>query len=315
MRRQIVASIRAGEGVIRTAERLLDLDNPTVRMPEHVRALRDAAKAGPRELRAEVARWRGRVARLGQGPGRKAGAYTVRSATQHLIKRIRGRVHPGQIDRAVQRWALDRARYQARLVARTETKQAYSRAYHESTRRQTFVKGYRWTLSSAHERDDDCDVLAEQSVSNLGPGGYPSSDIPVPPHPGDLCYLVAIVDPDHFERVRASEAGEPEPPRGWERGEPQSGADWLRAQPRARQVSILGPTRARILREHPERVVRPDGSIRPVWEAMGLRGPPHRRPGPPLPARPLIRADRASMVEPFPAAPRLAAGDDGRQRS
>lgn len=314
MRDAIVRSARAGETTQRTAERLLEIDDPIVRLPEHVRDLRDAARGAAETgdedlLENAIERWRGRVERLGEGRpggGPTLGATTVRSATQQLVADLR-RARPGQIDRVVDRWVLERARHQERVIARTETVEAFRDVYRQSVEQQPHVVGLRWTLSGRHPRADVCDLLAHQDLHGLGPGGYPASEYPATPHPTDLCMPVAIVDSAYQRRELARVRGEPEPPRPWESGTRETAAQWLARQPEARRTAILGPTRTRVFTDAPERVVTSRGLIRPVHEVVGSL-PRVRRLGPPVAARPLVVRDRAAMVRTFPNLPRRLRG-------
>jgi hypothetical protein len=319
-RRQIVASARAGESVQRVAERLLDQGSPIVRLPEHVEDLAAVARraaAGDPEGRAAfdaaVNQWSGRIQRLGQGG--RPGTYTVRSATQQLVRDLDGAT-TAQVDRAVDRWVLDRARHQARTIARHETAEAFRDSYREASASSPGVVGYRWTLSPRHSRPDVCGLLANQDLYGLGPGGYPVGAVPATPHTNCLCAATAIVDRAHMRRQLAQETGGEEPPRPWESGTRETATEWLHRQPRALQDKLLGPTRGRILRDPSDArdVVTQRGIPIPVHQVLGLP-PPVRRDGPAVRARPIIRADRArGQVQPFPRAPRLPRADDGRRR-
>lgn len=313
MRKQIVASARAGERATRIAERVLDTDRQLVRMPEHVRDLADAAREAkrlgePNAYEDAVKRWRGRIERLGQGSGRQAGEYTVRSATQRLVKDLRA-AKTEDIDKVVNRWTLDRARYQARLIARTELVESYRESYKRSSD-QPYVKGYRWTLSPSHPRIDDCDSYASQDLDGMGPGGYLPGNEPLSPHPADGCSLSTIVDENHFDRQIAIHEGRPEPPKPWLSGKRVDAHEWLNGKPRGFQRKLLGPTRIKYF-DKGERVFDEKGKLLPVHVVAG-RPKPVREPGPPRSATPLVNADRASMVKPFPPAPKLPAGDSGR---
>jgi hypothetical protein len=310
MRRQLLASARAGETIERTAERLLDEGDPLVRVPQHVEELHAAARdvaPGDPDSRAAfervVGRWARRVQRLGQAPDTRPGAYTMRSATQQMVKDLR-RARAENVDRIVDRWVLQRARHQARVIARHETVEAYRDAYQRTTQDNPAVKGYRWQLSTKHPHADVCDLYANQNLHGLGPGGYPAAELPDTPHPSCLCVQVAIVDRFHMRRELAAARGEPEPPREWDVGGHETAAEWLAKQPAGYREDLLGPTRARIFEREPHRVLSARGEPIPVHRVLGLPRPT-RRLGRAVAATPLVRADRLRMVRPFPPAPTL----------
>jgi len=306
MRRQIVASQRAGESVTRVAERLLDVGDPRVELPRHVRELRDAALHArdakvPDLYEQAVQKWQGTIDRLGQGASKSAGEFSIRSATQQLVTDLR-RAGPDQVDAVVNRWVLEKARYQARMVARTEVAGAYQDAYRKSTEKKAYVVGYRWTLSASHPRPDICDVLAGQDLHGLGPGGYEKGSTPITPHPNDLCSLVAIIDEKHFRRKLAKARGEPEPPKPWLSGKKETGEAWIKRQPDAFRKTLLGPSRFQAQLRGERMMSRDYGSLRPVYRILKQPKPVLRR-GPSVRARPLVQDDRASFVEPFPPVP------------
>ena len=315
MRRQITGSLRAGETVTRVAERLLDLDKPVVRLPQHVAELRDAARMALERgdqnhyLKA-VSKWRSAVERLGQGAARTAGEYTIRSATQQLVKDL-GAAKLEQVDQVVDRWVVERARYQARMVARSEAAEAFREVYKETNDKQPYVVGYRWTLSGSHPRPDVCEVLAGQDLDGLGPGGYKTGNTPATPHPHCMCTLVAIVDSGHFKRELAKLKGAEEPPKPWESGKRETGQDWVARQPELYQKRLLGPTRYAALKAG-QHVIDQKGRLKPVHEVTG--GP--KRPlrlGQGVSAAPAIRRDRRGQVQPFPkVSPVPASSTPGR---
>lgn len=302
MRRELVTSIHAGDTALQTAERLLDVGEPLVRLPQHVRDLRAAARqaieTGDRALYENaVEKWSKRIQRLGQGRGRTAGPYTVRSATQQLVTDLRG-ARLDQVDGAVDRWVLERARHQARTVARTETVEAYRDVYKAETSDKEYVVGFRWLLSTAHPRPDECDVLASQDLYGLGPGGYPVGSTPLTPHPHDLCSQVAIIDTGHFRRKIAALKGEAQPGKPWESGTRETGEQWLRRQPEKYQRALLGPSRLEAFKQG-RTVLRPDGTVLPAHEVLGLPKPV-RGLGPAVRAAPIIQRDRQTMTGALP---------------
>ncbi len=160
MGRALDASFKAGERTTRIAERLLDAGEPIVELPGYVQELADAARKGrvagvASPFEGAVKRWQGQVNRLGQGATREAGEYTIRSATQQLVKDLR-KAKPEAVDKIVDRWVLEKARYQARVVARTESVQALRDSQVASAREQPWCHGIRWTLSPNHPKADVC---------------------------------------------------------------------------------------------------------------------------------------------------------------
>jgi hypothetical protein len=263
MRRQLIGSIRAGEATTRIAERLLAIDKPIVHLPKHVRALRDAAQMAtqlgqPNHYRAAVNTWRGRVERLGQGVKRAPGAYTMRSATQQLVKDLNG-ASVQQADAAVERWVLERARHQARMIARTETVDAFREVYRKGAESQPYTRGFRWKTTIAHGAPDECDIIANQDDYGLGPGGYPAGSLPTNPHPHCTCSVVAIVDAQHFKRELAKLKGTAQPAQPWISGKRETGQSWVKRQPAAYQRKLLGPTRYAALQAG-QQVIAADGT-------------------------------------------------------
>ncbi len=294
MRATIESSIRGGETVTRTAERLLDVDNPVVELPRYAQELSDAARQGGDVYERAVKTWRGSIDRLGQGAGLVNGEFTVKSASQQLVKDLRA-AKPEQVAKIVDRWVLEKARYQARVMARHEAVESHRENALAGLAEQPWCKGVRWTLSGAHPRQDICDLCAGQDLHGLGAGGYPTDNVPER-HVQCICNLAAITDDAHFEREIAAAKGEPEPPRPWESGEKVTGDQWLRKQSAGVRAAVAGPTRAKLVMQG-KSVMATDGRFTPVHELLGLRKPSVNR-GPRVQAKGIVNADRATMVRP-----------------
>jgi len=178
MRQVIQSSVRAGEQITRTAERLLDADLPKVNLPKYVQDLREAASTGDGKLyRSAVKTWERQIEGLGQGALKESGEFTLRSASRQLVKDL-GKAKVQNVDKIVDRWILEKARYQARVMARHESVEAFRDVAIKQAREQPFTVGVRWTLSPAHPRKDVCDVYASSDSYGLGPGGYPADSVP-----------------------------------------------------------------------------------------------------------------------------------------
>jgi hypothetical protein len=319
MRSELQASIRAGESLQRSAERILSTDTPIVEVPAYVAELAAAAQSGDVEVfERAVARFRASVERLGTGPEGGPGFATVRSAGQQLEKELRRAMLAGEhLDPIVDRWLLERARHQARVIARHETVEAFRDGYRKTTEEEPYVKGYRWQLSPSHPRPDVCDLLAAQDLYGLGPGGYPADAVPVTPHPLCTCFQTAIIDRDHFRRELAQRRGLRNlPPEPWKSGRRETAAEWLAQQPEEFRRRLLGPTRAQAFDLDPTAVITAQGTIRSAAAAAQATGLPFtprvRRRGPSVDVAPIVAADRARMVQQLPTTDEAAAEQRGR---
>lgn len=283
MAEQIQASIRAGRSLSATADRLIGLVEdgsaatgpPRQALSRHVTELRDAARRAaetgqPNLYQDAVRKYEKQIDKLGQAG--KGHAFTLRPATKQLVKDLE-RAGPAQIDAHVDRFMLDKARTHARMIARSETIEAYQQSYIRSTESQPFTKGYRRMLAGSHPEFDECDPLAGQDLHGLGPGGYPADALPETPHPNDLCAIISIIDENHFKREKAKRNGDKEPPEPWLSGKKETSADWYRRQPKAHREKILGPTRARIFQRNPEAVLGRNGVPRPVKDVLKRNAP------------------------------------------
>lgn len=295
MERSLGTSLRAGRSVTEAAQELLVASNPAVRVPRYMRQLIEATRSGSaRELRRTVRRHVGTVRRLGEGASRERGPFTLRQHVEQFV-RDAGRAVEGDVDNALRHYMVAKARYQARLVARTEMSAALNAAYVERTRGEPFVKAYRWNTSPTHPRPDVCDMYASTDFSGLGRGVYSPDDLPqLPAHPHCQCYVTSVLDRSFATRrleaarnarrngttvqheERLLRGAEPAP------GEREPFAAWLGAQSRARQDSILGPGRARHLRRRLREagpggagaIVDPrTGELAPLWAIEGRRRP------------------------------------------
>lgn len=296
-------SIRAGETTTRTAERFLHVSQPTVELPRYVQELSKAARfprgpGDPNLYEDAVKKWQRQIDRLGQGANKTHGEFTIKSATQQLVKDLR-KAKPAQVDKIVDRWILERARYQARTVARNEGIEAARDVQLKGYAEQPWVVGVRWTLSSAHPKQDICDVLAEQNLYDLGPGCYPIDKVPAR-HVSDLCVVSSVVDSDYLKREANKLRNEPEPPKPWQGAPKLSSQEWLLKQPLAVQHRVAGPTRAELARQGVNVFTRDGSALKPVYQLLE-KPKPKINYGPKVDASKVVEKDRQSMVMPFPA--------------
>ena len=301
-REVLQASLRAGESTTMIAERLLDAKTSIVEVPEYVRKLRAAAKfprgPGDRNLFEEaVEKYADQIDRLGQGATRSAGEFTMRSASKQLVTDLR-KAKPEQIDTIVDRWILERARYQARIVARHESVEAFRDAAKKQAAAQPWVVALRWTLSGSHPKEDICDVLAQQDLHGFGPGGYPIESTPDTPHTSCLCSLVSIPDAGYLKRELAKAKGIEPPPKTWLSGKQEKPGEWYAQQTEATRKALGGPTRALLAGKGVNVMDAKGGKFLPVHELLGRPAPVISR-GPSVDATKLVKRDRQTMVRPF----------------
>lgn len=267
---EIHASVTRGDDVASIAQALLEVDDLTVELPRYAQRVMDARHL-PIGARQSIEEVLGDVERLTDP--------TLRAAARRLIEIGRSGTAE-QVDRQIRHFVRDRALYQERVVARSETARVFADAFERSTEGDAWVVGYRWMLSPSHPRPDICDVFAGQDVDGLGPGGYAKGRVPrSPAHPNCLCGIDAIIDDDFMAREIARERGEPEPPRAWERDTRETAEEWIRRQPEAVQLSVLGPGRLTVFASTPNRVIDERGRIAPLWQARGEARPAPRSRG------------------------------------
>lgn len=127
--------------------------------------------------------------------------------------------------------------YAARRLGRTEINNAYHGISRETYSESPFVIGVKWNLSRSHKKPDVCDLL-EGEDSGMGPGVYPRTQIPIPPHPQCLCFLTPKTpEPDEFlDALFAGQYNDWLEENGEERIEPR---------PEAPKVAAAAPVKPR----------------------------------------------------------------------
>lgn len=273
---QIQGSLQQGESVIAAANRLLSVEDPIVHLPRYVEDLRAAMRVGhPGEIRNAARRAMREARKLGlRAP---QAATTLRNSASQLAKAARSG-QSADVERQVRYFVQEKARYQARRVARTEMSRAFNEAYVESSRASPSVKGMQWNLSTSHPMPDVCDMYASVDTAGLGGGVYPENDLQqIPAHPHCLCYYTAVLrSPEEIASGRDAP-----------RGRSQTYRQWMNAQNRQTQESILGPGRTREFRRggaRARRVISDSGELRPLWRVQ-RRQQPTRSPGRAVDAR------------------------------
>ena len=139
--------------------------------------------------RKALAKSERQVARLAQG-----GAPTTRlkAAYANVIKATKAGTEKG-ITQAINRAVLEKARYNASRIARTEIARAYGEGYKAELAGDPDATGTQWSLSSRHNVFDVCDANANADLYGMGPGVYPRGSLPrYPSHPHCLCLLSQV---------------------------------------------------------------------------------------------------------------------------
>lgn len=84
-------------------------------------------------------------------------------------------------------------------IARTIARMATHAVQHETSIRSAqdsrVVAGTQWNLSARHPIPDVCDLFAKLDLYGLGRGVYPTSMVPVVPHPDCLCFATDVLLP------------------------------------------------------------------------------------------------------------------------
>ncbi len=336
MREALGDALRGGRSVTLAADRLLVSSDPVVHLPRYMREIEAAARSGnTRVLWRSVRKHIGTVRELGEGASRERGPFTLRQHVEQFIKDAQGATHE-DVDRAMRYYLQARARYQARMVARTEMSAALNDAYAEAVENEPFAAGVRWNLAPTHPKPDICDMYAEADPHGLGKGTYTNNDAkpPIPAHPHCHCFWTTAIDRDFARRrleaahrSRASgESVEVEESRlrvaARAPGPRKSFHDWLADQPPHRRRAILGHGRtrrfdqARTARER-ARIVNPrTGRFSPLWQIDGRTKPgrslgpairvipdPRHDPGPALGSAGRRRPPRGGQLPPPPRPP------------
>lgn len=140
------------------------------------------------------------------------------------------------IDRAVYRAIMEKSRYFAERIARTEIARAWSDGFFTEHQDDPDVVAYRWRLSSRHPIQDICDFHAHADLYGLGPGIYPKDRVPkYPAHPHCLCHFEPVFNGELDGLVLRNDDAFIR----------QSGREWLLDQSRDVREMLLGREGAR----------------------------------------------------------------------
>lgn len=164
----------------------------TAKIPGYLDSLLDAGRktlydnpASFRELQNDIKNMRKQLARLSEN------GTTDRLKVNYskLIDAVESG-NAAAIEKRLERAVMEKARYQAERLARTETARAYGDAKTNDIQHDEDATGMLWVLSSAHHKYDICDFNATADLYGMGPGVSPKDKGPeYPAHPGCTCIL------------------------------------------------------------------------------------------------------------------------------
>lgn len=132
------------------------------------------------------------------------------------------------IKKALNVAVMEKSRYIAERIARTESARAWADGFFAETLNNPLVVAYKWKLGSRHPQFDQCDLYAGANLFGLGSGVFPKNKLPpIPAHPHCGCRLIKVfkgeVDPKKAENKVA-----------------EGGGAWIEKLTVARQKEILG---------------------------------------------------------------------------
>lgn len=180
---EIRGALRAGATFQRLAERLADGGITSGQLPKHLDALLSASRTfapGDLQFQKAFAKSAGSIASLAQGG---APTKALKAGYLELLDKVTT-ARPEVLAKRVEIAVLEKARYNAERVARTEIARAWGYAQKDEIASDPDAVGVRWVLSSRHKIIDICDFHANADLYGMGPGVYPKDQSPpYPAHP------------------------------------------------------------------------------------------------------------------------------------
>lgn len=158
---QLKRSIKAGEGVVKLANRLIEVDPARAKIPNYIREIETAARRAYTSP-SEYARFKGvmrkhkkyidNLTRAGEPGFEHLG---IRGAGQAFLRDIE-KATVDNIDRVVNEWARKKALNAQKVVARTETNNAFHNYNFEYAYQADHIIGVEIYLSGSHPSADVC---------------------------------------------------------------------------------------------------------------------------------------------------------------
>lgn len=215
-----------------TAQRLQrgDIAKHITRLVGASRGVMDAR--GVKAYRTAVRQSQRSIDRLAQ-----AGAPTKRlkAAYQDVVIATRAGTAKG-LEKAINTAVVEKARYNASRIARTEIARAYGEAYKADLAEDEDATGTLWSLSTRHNVFDICDHNSGADMYGMGTGVYPKGTLPeYPAHPHCLCVLSPVYD------IKKGKFA------------PKNGETYLNKLPVKKQKELLGVERQKQYRRNPKK--------------------------------------------------------------
>lgn len=139
----------------------------------------------------------------------------------------------------------------ARRVFRTELNRAHGEAYMRAGEDHPDFGGWKFLLSPAHPRPDQCDMHASANLYGRGPGVYPDrSSCPWPAHPNTISYTEIVFKDEIGPSDKAGKL---------------SRLAWLKIQPASMQTAVLN---SRMKQVALQKGILRENEIRTPWNVL-----------------------------------------------
>jgi hypothetical protein len=197
MEKEIKNGILKGESISVTAGKLLKINKPSVKIPKHIKAMRDAARAAiidPKDyvlFKDTIRKYEKLINNLAEKGGIKSATTEFKRQLERELENL-DTASLKNIDSILDIWVERKALNRLKLIIRDETAKAFNSYHSKYMRNADHIVGEQYLLAGAHPTPDECDALV---------GRYFYKDngkIPEPivdTHPRCLCYKIPIIDP------------------------------------------------------------------------------------------------------------------------
>jgi hypothetical protein len=193
---EIQKNFKDGKTFTRVAKSLTDIDFTKADLPKHLTELtslaRRVAAGDTQALREYTKQLRKSIERVEALAQDGAPNTALKKAYENVISASETFAEE-QLNKAVDRAILQKARYNAERIARTEMARAYGVGKQTQANEDPDVIGLKWNLSTRHPQYDICDFNAKADLYDAGAGVYPKDQFPqFPAHPHCLCVITEV---------------------------------------------------------------------------------------------------------------------------